>query len=413
MVRLPKMLAIIVSFAAAAQSPEGKPRVLLLPLATVGGEVPPRVGAKALGMLSTELKNGEKVEVVEAVKSSADAAASNALGLGKQLVEDAKALRSKKKFHLADEALVKALAAYRSAPAQLSDLSEVVDALALLSAVQFNTGRDEDGVKSLNAALSLAPERELPLAQTSALFSKVVAEARKAIRTGPKGTMSFESAPPNAAVFVDGVLLGTTPLNVREVPPGQHFWRAQLPSGELTGALAEVSAGKNAAIKVTSQTKEASARLLSALAMNKVDAEAITAAKEVAQTSSADLVFFGALSRTAGNVTLDSFALNASSGEVKRLPRATFDTELLSAGLELFNVSSALTQAGSGEAFKVPGTVTSSPWAASSKQGDVKYGQSPGRDVSLDALDADAAPVGDKDEPRKPLEQRRVPLKKK
>lgn len=416
MIRLPRPLAVMVmvmvASAAAAQNSEVKPKVLLLPLATLSGDVPPRVGPKALGMLATELKNSEKVELVEPAKSISDAAASDAVEAARKLVEDAKALRAKKKFRLADEALQKAIAAYRSAPSLLTDVSDVADAMSLLSAVQFNTGRDEEGAKSLTAALSLAPDRELPLARTSALFSKVVADARKAIRTGPKGTMSFESVPSNAAIFVDGVLLGSTPLNVRDVPPGQHFWRAQLPSGEVTGAVTDVTAGKNAAVKVTSQNNDAGARLLSALAQNKVDAEAISAAKEVAKSSRADVVFFGALSRTAGNVTLDSFALTASSGEVKRLPSASFDTGLLSAGMELFNVSAALTRGASAEPFKVPGAVTSSPVVAASKQADVKYGQSPGHEVSIDAIDSDAPALGEKDEPRKPLE-RRVPLKKK
>ncbi len=411
MTRLFSALACLFALSARAQEAEAKPKLLLMPFATLSGEVAPRVGVKASGMLSTELKSSDKYELVELKKGNAEAAA-DAFGVAKKLVDEAKELRSKKKFRLADEALQKALATWRGNASQVTDVSDVVDATALLSAVQFNTGRDEDGAKSLTAALALAPNRELPLAQTSALFSKVVFDARKSLREGPKSTMSVESSPANASITVDGVTLGSTPLLVRDVPPGQHYWRAQLSNGELIGGIVEVTPGKNASLKATSQNKDADSRLLSSLAQNKLDVDAITAAKEVAKAADADVVVFGALSHEGKGVALDVFALTVASNELRRLPRASFDTELLSAGIELFNVAGEMAKKGpqAGEAVKVPSAV-SQGIVASAKQTEVRYGVAPGRDLAAEALENDA-PTG-KEEPRKPLEQRRVPLKKK
>lgn len=405
-------LLCLLAFGARAQEAEAKPKLLLMPFATLSGEVAPRVGVKASGMLSTELKSSDKYELVELKKTNGDAAASDSFSAAKKLVDEAKELRAKKKFRLADEALQKALAAWRGSASQVTDVSDVVDATALLSAVQFNTGRDEEGAKSLNAALALAPNRELPLAQTSALFSKVVGDARKSLREGPKSTMSIESSPANASIAVDGVTLGSTPLLVRDVPPGQHYWRAQLSNGELIGGIVDVAAGKNASLKATSQNKDADSRLLSSLAQNKLDADAINAAKEVAKAADADVVVFGALSHEGKGVALDVFALTVASNELRRLPRASFDTELLSAGIELFNVAGEMAKKGkeAGEAVKVPSAV-SQGIVASAKQTEVRYGVAPGRDLAAEALENDT-PTG-KDEPRKPLEQRRVPLKKK
>lgn len=404
-------LAGLVPRSARAQEAEAKSKLVLMPFATLSGEVAPRLGAKAAGMLSTELKNSEKFELLELRASSAEAAGADAMAAAKKLMGEAQEFRSKKKFRLADETLQKALSTWRGAAPQVSEVGDVVDATALLAAVQFNTGRDEEGTKSLNAALSLAPDRELPLAATSPLFAKVVSDARKSLRDGPKGSLNVESSPSNASVTVDGVTLGTTPLLVRDVPPGQHFWRAQLPNGELVGGVVDAVAGKATALKATSQNKDADSRLLSALAQNKLDAEVVGAVKEVAKTAGADVVVFGAISHEGKGLALDAFAFTAASGEVRRLPRASFDTELLSAGMEFFNVAGDLAKKGAqaGEPVKVPSAVAVGV-LLTSKQTEVRYGQTPGRDLAAEALENDAP---GKEEPRKPLEQRRVPLKKK
>ena len=404
-------LTALVPLIARAQDAEARSKLLQMPFATLSGEVAPRLGVKASGMLSTELKNSEKFDLLELKGSNAEAAGADALASAKKLAREAQEFRSKKKFRLADEALQKALSTWRGSASQVSDVGEVVDATALLSAVQFNTGRDDEGAKSLNAALALAPDRDLPLAQTSLLFSKVVSDARKALREGPKGSLNVESSPSNASVTVDGVTLGTTPLLIRDVPPGQHYWHAQLPNGELVGGVVEVAAGKATPLKAISQNKDAGSRLLSALAQNKLDADAVSAVKEVAKAAGADVVLFGALSHEGKGITLDAFAFTAASGEVRRLPRSSFDTELLSAGMEFFNVAGDLAKKGAqaGELVKVPSAVALGVMV-SSKQTEVRYGQSPGRDLAAEALENDAP---GKEEPRKPLEQRRVPLKKK
>ena len=141
----------------------------------------------------------------------------------------------------AEQALRAALDQYRLAAGALPEVGEVADAWALLSAVLYNTGRDEEGLAALNAALALGPSRELPLAQTSALFARVVAEARKGVQAGPRGTLLAESTPAGATFVLDGVALGPTPMEVKDVPAGSHAWKVQLPTGERLGGTVEVA----------------------------------------------------------------------------------------------------------------------------------------------------------------------------
>jgi hypothetical protein len=383
-----------------------------MPFAALTGDVPQRAGTKALGMLTTEFKSADSFALVDAKKEKAVGGAEEAIENARKAVTEAKELRAKKKFRLAEEALQRAITAYKSSSAVLPEVGEVVDAYALLSAVQYNTGRDEEGAKSLNQAITMAPDRELPLAQTSALFSRVVSDARKVLKDGAKGSVMLESSPSNAPVLLDGQALGTTPLSVKDVPPGLHFWKATLPSGEALGGVVEVLAGKTATAKAASASKDPESRLLSSLAQNKLDADLVTAAREHAKSAEADLVVFGALSKEGKGLALDTFLFAASTGDVRRMARASFDTELLSAGMEFFNLAGELAKHGDkvGEAVRVPSSVSMTLiTGGAAKLAEAKYGVVPGKE--LEGLDS-AEPVKDEG-PRKPLEsKKRAPLKR-
>lgn len=385
------------------------PRLVVLPFAALSGEVPPRAGTKAQGMLTTEFKGADTFTLLEP-KHEHDRppeASAEALTTARKAVEEARELRTKKKFRLADEALQRALTSYRQAATLLPDMGELADAWALASAVAYNTGRDEEGARSLAQALALAPDRELPLAQSSPLFTRVVADARKALKSGPKGTLTAESTPSNAPLTLDAVPLGATPLTVKDVPPGLHVWSVRLPSGETVGGVVDVTAGKVTPLKAQSASKDPETRLLGVLAQNRLDGELLAAAKDQAKASGADFVVFGAIGREGKGLTLESFLFVASSQEIRRLPRAQFDTELLSAGMEFYNLAGELAKKGpaTGELVKLPTAASANPPTGGTQLAEARYGVSPGAETT----DGDETAK----EEHKPAEpKRRVPLKK-
>ncbi len=401
--------------AAPAPAASSAPKLAILPFAALGGDIPQRTGPKAAGMLTTEFKSVEAVQLLDTRKANAGADPfADGLAAARKGVEEAKDLRKKRKFRLADEALAKAVAGYRALAPGVTDIGEVADAYALWSAVQYNTGRDDEGLRSLSSALSLAPDRELPLAATSPLFARVVTDVRKGVKASAKNLLSVESTPAGGAVFVDGIPLGGSPLQVKDVPAGLHFWKVALANGETVGGVVEVVHGKPSKVSGVATTKDPESRMLAQLAQNKLDAELVAAAKEHATALQADMLLFGALSKDGKGLSLDSFLYVASSNEVRRLQRTSFDGELLSAGMEFYNLAGTLTAKGAkvGDLVKLPAAVVSGPAPNGTKLAEAKYGVQPGKEVALDAVE----PVeGAKDDgPRKPLENKsRAPLKKK
>jgi hypothetical protein len=201
--------------------------------------------------------------------------------------------------------------------------------------------------------------------------------------------------------------VGSTPLLVREVPPGLHAWSVQLATGELAGGLVDVQPGKPAAVRGQAiAEKDAQVRLLVSLAQNRLDAEALAGARDEAKATGADYVIFGALSRDGKGLALDSFLFAAASGALRRLTRAQLDQELLSAGVQFFAIAGELSEKGAaaGEAVKVPASVSPSLLPASPPVAEAKYGAEPGKDPTLELLDAES-----KDAPAEP--RHRVPLK--
>jgi hypothetical protein len=411
MIRFTSVLVALIALSSFAEE-LAKPKLTVMPFASLSGDIPARAGSKALGMLTTEFKSADAFALVESKKDKGQDATAASLENARKLVEEAKGLRAKKKFRLASESLQKALEAYKAGGTGLSEIGEVVDALALQSAVQFNTGRDDEGQKNLLNALALSPDRELPLAATSPLFSKLVEGTRKNMKAAVKGNLLIESIPANTPVMIDAVGMGSTPLLVTDLPEGTHYWNTTLPNGEVVGGTVDIASNKQAQVKAVSPSKDPQLRILGALAQNKIDPDAVAAAKEHAKAAEADLVVFGVLSREGKGLALDSFLLAASTGEVRRLPRTQFDGELLSAGMEFYNLAGEMAKKGSlvGEAVKIPASITLAPVAGGTKVAEAKFGASPDKD----AIDVDGTVTDSKTGPRKPLEQkRRAPLKQK
>jgi hypothetical protein len=247
----------------------------------------------------------------------------------------------------------------------------------------------------------VSPGRELPLAKTSPLFSQVVQQTKAAIAAGPKGVLTVQSVPSNASVMLDGVPVGKTPLSIRDVPLGTHHWRVQLPNGETAGGLVEVEKQTQVSAQPQGQTPES--KLLAAVANNKLDDGAVSAAKAFAQGDQASHVVFGALAKEGSGLALYPFVLHVPSGQVRRLPRATFDAELLSAGVELLKLASLATKPDPGEAVKVPSAVAKDIVASRERTSEVRYAVEPVREAAPEP----AAPEA----PRAPLEGgKRKPL---
>ncbi|MCI0573973.1 MAG: PEGA domain-containing protein [Myxococcaceae bacterium] len=354
-------LSLLVSLPALADGP----RVAVVPFAALTGDVPPGAGAKAAGMLATELRSAGAGESAATETQESTLTSAATLVRARSAVQEAQSLREKRKVRAAADTLARALEDYAGAAAHMEDVSEVADAWTLRAAVQYAAGRDAEAEASLTRALALAPGRRLPLTLTSPLFAREVERLRQAVRGGPHGRVVIESTPPGATVAVDGVAYGATPLRLKDVPPGTHLWRVRLPSGEWVGGTVEVTASKEARVQAEAAGTSPDARIATLLARNRLDTELLAAARASAAARRAEALLIGTLRRDGASLSLEAFVFQAASGELRRLPRTTFDEDLLSAGQQFLSLASELARGGTlGEAVTLPAPVTTAALAS-------------------------------------------------
>ena len=328
--------AVLVGLGASARA-EGV-KVAVAPFAALTGDVPVRAGGKTAMLLAGELKNVGTVTPGEIALESNDAA-TKALQTARDLVNAAQAQEKKRKFGAAAALYKKAIAAYDAGASLISDPTELSDAHAALGIVFYLTGDDISGAKELWNGIALTPNRPFAGEATSPLFAATVKKIREKVLSAPRATLRVESMPPGAAVIFDGQEMGKTPLSLKDVPPGKHLWRVLLPTSDPSGGTVMLTAGQKEKVSASYSGTAPVSQLIASLINNKLDDKVLAAAKATATTSGADLLAFGALFARGQDLILETFLYSPAKNVMVRLPQRTFDTEMLSAGMELFKVA--------------------------------------------------------------------------
>ncbi|MCP3103588.1 PEGA domain-containing protein [Myxococcus sp. K15C18031901] len=357
MKRLALLLILLSGTTALAARPDpSRKKVVVLPFQAVSGDVPARAGPRLAARLASEVHGAQGLALVEATPPSSGAEPAptpDVLTTARAAVREATAARDTRDFARADAALSRALDAYAQG---LPEAAELADTYALRAAVRFATGRDDEATLDLSNALAVAPDRDLPLAATSPLFTHTVERVRTTLGAQPPGTVRFDAMPPGIAVTLDGVPVGPAPVRVTQVPPGAHLWRAALPSGDTVGGIVEARSGAEATVTIQPSGTGPSATLAHALADNRLDTAALQAAAELGRAAGADLVIVGTLSRAGPGLAVDTFLVAPGDAAPRRLPRMAMDLELLDAGAPLRTLVAAVATRGleAGLAESVP-----------------------------------------------------------
>lgn len=332
------LAAVLCSLLAPASALADGAKVAVAPFAPLSGDVPVRAGAKAAMLLAGELKNVGTVTPME-VPLEANEVASKALESARQAVNVAQAAEKKRKYGQAASAWRAAITSYDAGASLLLDPTELSDAHAALGIVLYLTGDDVAGAKELSNAISLTPTRPFAGEATSPLFTATCKKLREKVMAGGKASLKVESTPPGAMVFFDGQEMGRTPLALKDIPPGKHLWRVLMPTSDPVGGALTLAAGAKEKVSATMGGTAPVSQLVAAMINNKLDDKVLAYAKATAAAAGADLLAFGAFFARGQDLVLETFLYSPAKHAAARLPQKTFDTEMLSAGMELFKVA--------------------------------------------------------------------------
>lgn len=360
------MLAALLALSPALAWADEPVKVVVVPFAPLGGDVPNNAGSKAADVLATTLKSQANLAVKQAGSGEADDPAAHAKK-ARQLLADGRKLLDDGKPWQAKDLLQQAVSEYAQGAASVDDPDPLADAHAALSRALYQTGEDAKGLAELDLAEGLHPGKQFPESGSSALYAGLAAREQHQVLSEKTAVVKIGSIPPGATAKIDGLEAGRTPVVVRDLPPGAHLWKVELPAGGSVGGVVEVKPGEKSEVTGAALGKGPAAALLGQLASNALGESARSAMKDAAAGLDAQYLVFGGLHLEGSDLVLDSFVYSAKKNAFARLPQAHFDPDLVSAGEALARVANDVaSRAGSGElgaATSLPAKVSSTATA--------------------------------------------------
>jgi hypothetical protein len=310
-------------------------RLSVLTFAPLSGDLPQGAGDRAADLLASELKSIGELELAPRVKVVGNPAA-DAVAAARKKLGEARAALAQKNPVKAEAAYRAALAGFHKGLPAAESFQEAIEGQAELGALLYRRGNDEEGYATLLDAMRLSVGHPLRIVEQSPTFTANAEAMTKKVASLPKGSVRVESTPAGADVFVDGQIAGKAPVLVKALPEGKHYFNAVLPSGERWGTTTEVlGGGKVTRLRAQSGAEGPGAELNSQLAENRIDPQALLAAKAAAKASNSSLIVFGALHRLIDGLALDAFLYNVAKDKLLRLKRVEFDSEMIDAGVQM------------------------------------------------------------------------------
>lgn len=409
--------------------PPSRAKIAVLPLVPLDASIKSGAGETLRDLMAAELdRQSPDPEVARGARFGAcqaeavplpadDAGAEAALASARAELKVARRHAAAGSLDAAIEAFGASIALMEASLPAIEGSAALAEARASLALALFQRGRDAAAKASLDRAILLSPDAPLAEEATSPRLAQMVERRRAEMARQAEARLAIGAVPPGARVEVNGRLLGRAPLCVQGLPPGTHLVRAWLPTAARPLArLIDVQSAAQVEFRLPRGTPLAS--LLDRLAENRLDAAALADALEVAAAHGASQVIGGVLSTSPAAdgapaaLRLDAFVIDVRAPAVHLLPAQTFDSELLSAGIEMAALVRALVETGValGEAAALPAALRTDWPPARLPCAEVHYGpiqrqaESAGRGAGADSSGAQA----DRPAARRPIDPRKA-----
>ena len=340
------LFAAVFCVALPALADEDATPLVVLPYASLHGDVPQSVGDKVAEVIAGELKSRDELTLVTLGASAsgdnvAAPKAADPMADGKASLTKAAELARKNKFKPAGDAYAHAIAELRTHADLLDNASILADAYLQYAVALLRSGADEESETALVAVVRLDPVRQLSAETFPGAFIRSFENVRRKTLAKPRGALKISSAPAGGKVKIDGVDLGETPLLAREMVAGEHFVRVER-GGLAWGAKVDVApSGTTQASAVFGGSGGGAglAGLLSAVGNGSVDRASLDQVRALAKSAKAQVVLFGAVAKDDDNYAVSSFLYSAKEDTAAPLTTINVDAEFLSASIEVLKLA--------------------------------------------------------------------------
>jgi hypothetical protein len=174
-------------------------------------------------------------------------------------------------------------------------------------------------------------------AKPSKRFLALFAQTRAVLKMAAPGVLEVRSDTPGATVLLNATAVGTTPLRIEGIPPGEHFV-AVVRDGSPTWGTTVKLGGRVVALHAPIGAKLAGplGRLIDDLRNNRLTATGIAAARDLLKSGGgrARHIVFGGMIQKGSVVKMQLFVVN-KRGRAMRLKVLETDSDFFGVSLEL------------------------------------------------------------------------------
>jgi hypothetical protein len=356
------------------------PKIYVFPYQPVFKGIPKEIATQTTDLLKNEIKHSDEVRLQKGpifipeatatkVKPFSDKDLKQAMRLTGEGEKHYNALR----FDRAIKSFNAALAKFEASLALMTDVTPVVDTLLMLSVCYYRQDQEKNGAKMLVKVIRLKPDLILDPEKYPPMFRNTAETIRKKLLLKRRGEVEVVANEEGAAVFFDGRKVGTTPILLKELVPGDHFVRVEKEGLQpWAGKVTVVSTQRRRVLAALGGVKKATGPLgeiAEGIRMNRLSPEMLKLAAAQGKQIGADYVVLGGVAKMGGNYKVGSFLLKVKSQELCPLPEIQFDPDLLGASVEVYNMASILYKRVEGCPDPVKGKVVAVVQTAKKKTG--------------------------------------------
>lgn len=356
------------------------PKIYVFPYQPVFKGIPKEISGQTTDLLKNEIKHSDEVRlqkgpifIPEATATKVKPLSDKDLKQAMRLTKDGEKHYQALRFDRAIKSFSAALAKFEVSLALMTDVTPVVDTLLMLSVCYYRQDQEKNGAKMLVKVMRLKPDLVLDPEKYPPMFRNTAEAIRKKLLLKRRGEAEVVANVDGAAVFFDGRKVGTTPILLKELVPGDHFVRVEKEGLQpWAGKVTVVSTQRRRVLAALGGVKKATGpmgEIAEGIRMNRLSPEVLKLAADQGKQIGADYVVLGGVAKLGGNYKVGSFLLKVKSQELCPLPEIQFDPDLLGASVEVYNMASILYKRVEGCPDPVKGKVVAVVQTAKKKAG--------------------------------------------
>ena len=325
-------------------------KIYVFPFQAVFKGVPREITTQAGDLLKNEIKQNDEVQLQKGPIFIPEAVASQAEPLSDKDLKQAGKLLAKGVKHYqglqldkAHKAFSAALAKYEKSLALMADFSPVVDTLLMLSVCSYRLDREGEGAKMLVKVIRLRPALVLDPEKYPPMFRNTMDTIRKRLLRKTRGELEVVANADGATVFFDGNKVGTTPILLKDLVPGEHYVRVEKDELQTFASKTVIVPTKKVRVAATlGGVKKVSGPLgaiAEAIRSNSINHTVLNTIVSQGKEIGADFVVVGGVAKVGDNFKVGSYLIKVGSKSVCPMTKIEFDPDLLGASVEVFNMA--------------------------------------------------------------------------